>query len=322
MTILGSPILGNASATVTDTILLDTVKPVAIATQSRFTVERGGEVAFDSTGSLDNSPVTPSGIDPAATAWDFKDGTAVATGPAVSHTFTRTGTFVGELRVRDRAGNVSDARPFSVTVTPRPGETTAGGGSIAGISGTAGFSVSRLNVTARYVQSRLVGRVAFRGASTLAGPLRVEIRRTPRGKVLRRLVTTLPAAAFGRTMSLPATLLPGAYRLTFAGPGGTLTTRLTLTAPRVGVVSSARVRLTGGTARARFVFAARPVRALRTKLAVTWTRGARSLGIVEVGSGRVVQAVLPPAATLAPGTLRAVLRAGGIPVASATVRVR
>ncbi len=42
---LGSPILGNESAIATDTILLDTVKPIALFTQDRFTVNRGGSVS-------------------------------------------------------------------------------------------------------------------------------------------------------------------------------------------------------------------------------------------------------------------------------------
>lgn len=321
--LLGSFIEGNASAETLDTILLDTVKPTAVATLDRTTVERGGSVGFTSASSLDTSPTAPpSGIDPAATTWDFKDGSPVVTGASASHVFNQVGTFVGQLRVKDRAGNVSDPRTFSVTVTSKPGDAITGG-STAGVSGTAGFSISRLKVTARYVKSRLKGSIAIDGTSTLAGGLRAEVRKTARGKVLRKLSTTVAVAPFARTLKLPATLLPGTYRLAFIGPGGTLTTTLTLTAPKEGVISAGRVKLSGhGNATAKFTFAARPVAALRTHLAVKWTQGARALGVVDVGTGATVSAGLPAGATLGKGRLRAVLLAGSTVVGSAQVRVR
>jgi hypothetical protein len=320
--LLGAPILGNESPVATDTILLDTVKPVAIAVQDRFSVERGGSVAFDAGTSLDTSPVTPSGIDPAATSWDFKDGTPAVTGAKVTHAYSSVGTFVGELRVRDRAGNVSDARAFSVTVDPKPGDTIAGGGSIAGVTGTAGFSISRLRVSAKYARSRLKGTVRFEGTSTLAGGLRAELRRTAGGKLLRGFSSTLAAAPFAQALTLPANLLPGTYRLSFTGPGGTLSTTLTLTAPREGVVRTGRVTTSAAGAVARFAFAARPVKALRAKLTVRWSQGGRGLGVVPVGSGAKVTAPLPPGAALRAGALRAELRAGTIVVGSAVARVR
>lgn len=316
---LGNPILGNVStAAATDTILLDTVKPVAVATQDRSAVDRGGSVAFDSATSTDTSPTaTPSGIDPAATTWDFRDGTPPVTAAKVAHVFAAAGTFVGQLRVKDRAGNLSDPRSFTVTVNTSGG-ATAGGGSIAGISGTAGFSISRLRVTARYVRSRLKGSVAISGSSTLAGGFRAELRRTARGKLLRTLATTVTAAPFATTLTLPPTLLPGRYRLSFVGPGGTLTTTLTLTPPRVGVISAARVTAS----RARFTFAARPVVALRRKLTVRWSQKGRDLGVTRATGARVVTAPLPAGAHPGRGRLTATLRAGGTVVGSGGVRLR
>ena len=321
-TLLGSFIDGNASAMATDTILLDTVKPIGLATQDRFSIERGGSVSFDASTSLDTGPVTPSGIDPAATTWAFKDGTAPATGAKVSHVFNQVGTFVGELRVRDRAGNLSDARAFSVTVNPGPGGT-ATGGSVVRVTGTAAFTLDRLNVRARYVQSRLKGSVTLRGTSTLAGPLRAELRRTARGRLLAKVVAKrLEVGAFTRTLKLPANLLPGTYRLALIGPGGTLRSTLKLAAPREGVLKRGRLLVTGGRATALFTLAAQPAKALRGRLTVSWSQGSRNLGQVSVTSSALIRAALPAGASLAAGRLRAVLRAGGVAVGSAGVPLR
>jgi hypothetical protein len=313
--LLGSPILGNASAPATDDILLDTVKPIALATQDRFVVERGSAVRFEATSSLDQNPAAASGVDLAASTWQFKDGTPQATGGTVSHVFNQAGTFVGELRVRDRAGNVSDPRAFAVTVTGGGDAATAG--TLRGITGTAAFSLDRLRVRARYVRSRLRGSITLSGNSTKAGALRAELRRSARGRVVGRAVTrALRVGAFTRTLQLPASLLPGTYRLAFVGPGGTLRTTLTLKAPREGVIRSGRI----GRAGVVFSMAAQPVRALRGRLTVAWSQGSRSLATVPVASGGTIRAALPGGA--GPGRVRAVLRAGGTVVGSATGTLR
>ena len=238
----GSPILGNASAPVIDTILLDTVEPVARLGKDAVTVERGDAAVFDAAPSTDSSPAaTPSGVDFPATTWDFADGTPVARGSRVSHAFGRIGTFVGRLRVRDRAGNVSDVRSFTVTVIPRAGETIDGSGSVAGVRGSAAFALSQISVSARYARSRLSGSILVQGISSQPGTIVATIRRTARGTALLTARRAVQAGSFTRGLRLPPTLLPGVYRLDFAGPGGTLASTLTLRPPREAV-ASARVR--------------------------------------------------------------------------------
>jgi hypothetical protein len=311
--IFGSPILGNASAEAFDTIGLDTAKPIALATQDRFTVDRGDTVRFDSSTSIDQNPATASGVDPASATWQFKDGSPQATGAKVAHVFNQAGTFVGELRVRDRAGNLSDPRQFAVTVTG-PAATA---GSLRGITGTAAFTLDRLSVRAKYVRSRLRGSVIMAGSAVQAGALRAEIRRSARGKVLGRVRSkALKLGAFTRTLKLPATLLPGTYRLSFVGPGGTLSTTLTLKPPREGVIGSARVNSSGVT----FRMAAQPVKALRSKLTITWFKGSRNVTTVAASSGRTIRSATPRGATIGPGRIKAVLKAGGTVVGSATSR--
>lgn len=229
---LGSPILGNASAAATDTIVLDTLKPTALSTQDRSAVERGGAVSFDATTSVDQNLPAGSGVDLASASWDFKDGTPRATGARVSHVFAQAGTFLGELRVRDRAGNLSDARQFVVTVDERPGATALGSGRITGVRGRAAFAINRLKVNARYRSGRLRGSIVIRGRSTVAGRLRLVVRRRAGGAVVARVATRNPVGAFRRTLKLPARLRPPSYRVTFVGPGGTLRATLRLTPPR------------------------------------------------------------------------------------------
>lgn len=321
--LLGNPILGNVSTTpATDTILLDTVKPTAVATLDRTSVERGASVSFSSAASTDPGGAVASGIDPAATSWEFADGTPPAAGATVAHTFSTVGTFIGRLLVRDRAGNVSGAGAFTVVVGPRAGETVSGSGSVAGVSGTAGFSVSRLRVKAKYVRSRLKGSVTVAGASTLSGRLRLVVRRGPRGKVLRAAASTIGVAPFTKTLTLPSSLRPGRYTLALAGPGGTLSSVLTLKPPREGVIASGKITRPGPRARATFRFAARPVAGLRGTLRVVWSQGRRTLGVVRVGSGAAVRAALPAGSTVTRGPLRAVLRARTTVIGSAAARVR
>ena len=159
--LLGSPILGNESAIATDTILLDTVKPNAVVKQDRTTVNRGDQVNFDAGSSADQASVATSGIDLPTAVWQWKDGTPNTTGAKVSHVFNQSGTFVGELRVKDRAGNTSDPRSFTVTVNAPGGG--ASGGSISGLTGKAAFKLNRLKVKSRFVTGRLTGSIMPQG---------------------------------------------------------------------------------------------------------------------------------------------------------------
>ena len=223
--LLGSPILGNESAVATDTILLDTVKPTAVVKQDRTTVNRGDQVNFDAGASTDQA----SGIDLPTAAWQWKDGTPATNGAKVSHVFNQAGTFVGELRVKDVAGNTSDPRSFTITVNAPGG--ASGGSSIGGLTGKAAFKIDRLKVNSRFVKARfrgsivtrLKGSIVISGTTTRKGALRADLRRTPKGRLLARIkARKLKVGPFTRTFKLPANLKPGSYKLAFVGPGGTL----------------------------------------------------------------------------------------------------
>ena len=244
--LLGSPILGNESAVATDTILLDTVKPTAVVTQDRTTVDRGDPVNFDAGKSADQASVATSGIDLPTATWQWKDGTPTTNGAKATHVFNQTGTFVGELRVKDKAGNTSDARSFTVTVNG-PGGSGASGGSISGITGKAAFTLSRLRVNARFVKARFKGSIVNRlrgsivisGTSTRKGALRADIRRTPKGRLLARIkAKKLKVGPFTRTLKLPANLKPGQLQAGLRRPGRDAAAQPQAHAAPVGAVLS------------------------------------------------------------------------------------
>ena len=323
--LFGPPILGNVSAPATDTIILDTAKPIAQAVLDRTTIQRGETVGFDASTSTDQNPAIASGADPTTAVWDFKDGTPPSTGQRVTHVFATAGTFIGQVTVKDRAGNVSDPRSFSVTVTPRPGDAAAAGGSgsVGAITsqGTAAFRIDRVKVNARYSKSKLKGSITLVGTSTQAGTLRADLRPTTKGGKVRHLAGRVALGAFSTTLKLPADLLPGTYKLDFVGPGGTLNSSLKLTAPKEGVLKSGKVSASPRRAVVLFTLAAQPAKALRGRLTVSWLQGSRTLGLVKVRSGARITATLPAGATPAKGKLRAQLRAGGLVVGDATGRL-
>ena len=154
----------------------------------------------------------------------------------MSHVFNQAGTFVGELRVKDVAGNTSDPRSFTITVNAPGG--ASGGGSISGLTGKAAFKLDRLKVNSRFVKARfrgsivtrLKGSIVISGTTTRKGALRADLRRTPKGRLLARIkARKLKVGPFTRTFKLPANLKPGSYKLAFVGPGGTLRFTLKLT---------------------------------------------------------------------------------------------
>ena len=73
---------------------------------------------------LDGSTSVSSLIVPKANyAWSFGDGSANATGPSVTHSFTTAGTYTVSLTITDRGGNTSTANQ-TITVLGTPGATS------------------------------------------------------------------------------------------------------------------------------------------------------------------------------------------------------
>jgi parallel beta-helix repeat protein len=102
---------GLTSPIYPDTILLDTIKPVANAGQDQ-TVNAGTVATFDASNSTDNVGIV-------SYEWDFGDGTT-GTGVTTTHAYTNPGTYTATLTVRDAAGNI-DTHSMTVTVRSTEG---------------------------------------------------------------------------------------------------------------------------------------------------------------------------------------------------------
>ncbi|MFN8110488.1 MAG: PKD domain-containing protein [Thermoleophilia bacterium] len=172
---------GNESASVTDSIVLDTQKPTGIVTPATATVPQGGSVTFNSASSTDPGAAA-SGVDAASTAWDFKDGTPVVTGGQVTHTFAKAGTFTGQMVVKDKAGNVSDVRQFSVNVTGTGGQTTGGQTGGGSRRTPRGLTLSVVHLGGAVTVS---GALKLPSGATCAGVVRLTVRRGRSARLVR-----------------------------------------------------------------------------------------------------------------------------------------
>ena len=201
---------------------------------------------------------------------------AAATGQRVTHVFATAATFIGQVTVKDRAGNVSDpgrSRSRSPRGPATPPRRRSGSVGAITSQGTAAFRIDRVKVNARYSKSKLKGSITLVGTSAQAGTLRADLRPTTKGGKVRHLAGRVALGAFSTTLKLPADLLPGTYKLDFVGPGGTLNSSLKLTAPKEGVLKSGKVSGSPRRAVVLFTLAAQPAKALRGRLTVSWLQG-------------------------------------------------
>lgn len=131
-------VTGNASAVVSDTIILDRSQPTPVVVTGVPSADAGVQVAFSASSSTDAT----SGIDPATAVWDFGDGTAPVNALQLNKSFAAPGTYTGSLTIKDRAGNTNtQAFQFTVTGAPAPG---GGGVTVTDPGTTAGPAVDPL----------------------------------------------------------------------------------------------------------------------------------------------------------------------------------
>lgn len=96
-------------STCSDTIILDATKPVANAGQDQ-TVNVGTTVAFDASGSTDNTGIV-------SYDWDFGEGTN-GKGEMITHEYKNVGTYIVALTVSDEAGNTGVTQ-IKITILPK-----------------------------------------------------------------------------------------------------------------------------------------------------------------------------------------------------------
>ncbi|HWG97967.1 MAG TPA: PKD domain-containing protein [Pilimelia sp.] len=124
--------LGNVSPPSSATIVLDTTPPsVRLTPGPALSGVAGQAVVLDATSSGDAT----SGVDPAGFRWDMGDGSPVRDNAPgrIEHVFPGPGTYNGEVRARDNAGNPGALR-FTVAVGTAGAPAPPAGG--AGVAAT------------------------------------------------------------------------------------------------------------------------------------------------------------------------------------------
>jgi PKD repeat protein len=105
-------------------------QPFSVARVDTDTIQTGGTITFDASGSYDDGTIVDY-------TWDFGDG-ATASGAVVMHTFAAEGIYAVVLTITDEAGK-QDRRSLRVTVAGTPPVASAGGsytvGEAAAING-------------------------------------------------------------------------------------------------------------------------------------------------------------------------------------------
>jgi hypothetical protein len=122
----------NLSDAKCDGVILDRTAP-AVSIDAPSTAKVGDLVSFGAQASDATSGVA-GGYD-----WSFGDNTGGATGDAVNHTFTQTGTFEVRVKAKDGAGNEGTTTKV-VTVSNAGGGGSTGGGTGGSTGGGTGGS--------------------------------------------------------------------------------------------------------------------------------------------------------------------------------------
>ena len=102
-------------------------------------VNQGDEVQLDGSATASTLIVPSSGY-----VWNFGDGSALAVGPSLVHSFGKAGTYTVTLKVTDRGGNTASYSQVMTVLTasgqPAPPPTSGGGGGTGGSGGGSGGS--------------------------------------------------------------------------------------------------------------------------------------------------------------------------------------
>jgi PKD domain len=244
--------------------------------------------------------------------WTFGDG-GTASGLSVNHTYAAVGTYTAHVTVTDSSGNTT-------------------GMDVPVVVQTAVTALTKVKFNARWKRSRVAGTLTVAGTAPVAGTYVVDV---AKGKTRRMHVSIkLAPGDFSRGLKLPATLLPGTYRVSLV-PGSSLvqpaTAAAKLAAPSEGVVDVAflsATRLgkaahslrTPRTVWASFHFTAIP----KGRLTLTWYRLVRGKQVRLAAASKGPASRIRGSVALLGlhGTILAVLTRAGKVIAQTTVRVQ
>ena len=145
-------------------------------------VNQGDEVQLDGSATA-STLIVPSG----GYVWNFGDGTALAIGPSVVHSFAKAGSYTVTLKVTDRGGNTASYSQVMTVLTtsgqPAPPPTSGGGGGTGGSGGgTTGGSGGSTGAKPLSVHLQLMPQ-SLRSALTWGLRLRVKSNQRANGLV-------------------------------------------------------------------------------------------------------------------------------------------
>ena len=180
--------------------VVDTNAPTIKLSLTSAVLKPNGQLVVHAAETVDPGGVTASGVDPASYVWSWTDGTTDS-GPVVARTFKGPGRVAGVLRVKDRAGNQSEA-PVDV--------------SIEAVAPVPVIRLSKLRVLGRVVSGRPSG---FELDVNSAAKVIITLRRQPdrkNGVFVRRFARDLLSGSQEVLFVAPR---PGTYSLTVSPVG-------------------------------------------------------------------------------------------------------
>jgi plastocyanin len=198
----------NLSPASCDGVVLDRTPPTVSIGMASGTVAVGDVVAFQASASDATSGLAGVG------RWTWGDGSAAASGDAVTHSYAAPGTYEVTLTSTDAAGNVATAKR-SITVTapaatdppPAVGSGTPPPTRTDGAAQPASLALGaprKVRVRSRVIPVKLTG--------SAAGRVQLVLRRA--GRVVARAGVTLRAARTAtHRLKLPKRIKAGRYKL-------------------------------------------------------------------------------------------------------------
>ena len=260
-------------------------------------------------------------------SWNFGDGTTGA-GLAVSHAYAKAGSYTVTVSAADAAGNPAAPVTRQIVVT------TPAGPPPPGAPGTPTTSIGKPKLKAAYVASKLVGSITLTGTSGIKTTLTIAIRKRGAKKTSATSKLAVKGGKWSKTLKLPSGLAPGPYTVIVSGAGikGSQTS-FTLAAPKSGIVTRsyasgprrgpAATKL-GGTNElwAHFTFGTMPKKGQTITTQWLLPDGSK-LGANTRPRTPLVEAQVKDLKgnPLPVGRWRCVIRAGGVVVATLTVRL-
>ena len=172
-----------------------------------------------------------SGLGAGQPSWTFGDG-GTGAGASVSHAFAAPGTFTVTIGAKDALGNAAAAVTRQIVVSnakgaPPPPPPGSG----------APTTIASAKLKATWKASHLVGSVSVSGTVGANTTLTLSIRRHGGKKTVAKSTFKAKAGKWTHSVTLPPSLAPGLYDVFVTGNGVKTSQRsFTIAAPKTGIV--------------------------------------------------------------------------------------